>query len=64
MPSVREPGDDTPEILEVVEVRPGVTLQLNAADRKAWQAAATPMADVSVDDDPAVIAAPKPRARK
>ena len=36
MPAVREPSDG-PEPLEIVEVRPGVRLKLNAADKKAWQ---------------------------
>lgn len=36
MPSVREEDtNEVPEKLEVVEVRPGVRLKLNAADRKA-----------------------------
>lgn len=38
MPPVREPGD-APEGLEIVEVRPGVRLKLNAADKKAILAA-------------------------
>ena len=38
MPAVREPGD-APEGLEIVEVRPGVRLKLNAADKKAILAA-------------------------
>lgn len=36
MPAVRESSDETPEALEVVEVRPGVRLKLNAADKKAY----------------------------
>lgn len=37
MPAVRESSDETPETLEIVEVRPGVRLKLNAADRAAMQ---------------------------
>lgn len=36
MPAVREGGDEAPEKLERVEVRPGVFLKLNAADRKVY----------------------------
>jgi hypothetical protein len=35
MPVVREDTADAPEKLEIVEIRPGVRLKLNAADRKA-----------------------------
>ena len=35
MPAVREPGDN-PAGLEVVEIRPGVRLKLNSADRAAY----------------------------
>lgn len=38
MPAVRESDvTEEPEVLEIVEVRPGVRLKLNKADRKAWE---------------------------
>lgn len=44
MPAVREPSDG-PTPLEVVEVRPGVRLKLNATDKKAVLAAQSAAAE-------------------
>lgn len=70
MPAVREPGDEAPETLEIVEVRPGVTLQLNAADRKAWEEhnateTSAPLVTESAPDadEATVTAVPKPRKK-
>ena len=37
MPAVRESSGETPEPLQVVEIRPGVWLKLNAADRAMYE---------------------------
>jgi hypothetical protein len=59
VPSVREPGDN-PQPLEVVEVRPGVFLKLNAADRKAHEQAAYEEQRARGAWERTVVGAPEP----
>lgn len=64
MPAVREPSGDKAQALDVVEVRPGVRLKLNATDKAAFLASQTAEAETrrqwnlvnaGVTDKPAAV---------